>query len=95
LKNNFKNVTLSSSKGLFTVAIPSYFDGLNMTFICFSKLSNTFGNDCEAGARRGLQNRCPGVSRELGSIPRRSRKPKSPVSAYILTFTDDNLPKHK
>jgi len=94
LKNNFKNVTLSSSKGLFTVAIPSYFDGLNMTFICFSKLSNTFGNDCEAGARRGLQNRCPGVSRELGSIPRRSRFLNSSVSADNLAFTDDRFPEY-
>ena len=49
------------------------------------------GNDCEAGARRGLQNRCPGVSRELGSIPRRSRHLKKSVSANILAFTDDKL----
>ena len=64
-----------------------------MTFICFSKLSNTFGNDCEAGARRGLQNRCPGVSRELGSIPRRSRKLKSLVSADLEQLPITNFQK--
>ena len=56
---------------------------------CFYLLE--FGNDWVAGAPRGLQSRCPRVTWELGSIPRRSRHLKKSVSANILAFTDDKL----
>jgi len=39
-ENNFYGiVTLGLSKGLFSVEMSSYFDGLNITIIGFSKLS--------------------------------------------------------
>ena len=56
---------------------------------CFYLLE--FGNDWVAGAPRGLQSRCPRVTWELGSIPRRSRHLKKLVSANIIALTNDKL----
>ena len=34
---------------------------------------NLFGSECDPGGRHGLQSRCSGLNREVGSIPTRFR----------------------